>query len=366
MNRSTLFPGIPLARVFTASLFLVVALALTAGPAAAEEFRFGSDRLVIGNLIGEINVTGGSGSEFVVTVTPGGKDYRDGAIDYEVDERRGILGIVFPKDTRRYVYPAGNATLELRHWERREKGLVAELMDAVFGSGRIKVSKHGGGKHLWADVRVEVPRGAELVVLHGVGDIMAANVDGDITLDSHAGVVRAEDIEGRVMIDTGSGEVEVAEIVGELEIDTGSGQVTAVSVDGQHVQVDTGSGRVSVSGIRTRELEIDTGSGGVRARDVSTESATIDTGSGGVELTLTEMGDGDFTIDTGSGSITLLLPSDASAQIEADTGSGGIHIDAPDARIVKSSRDFARVIVGSGDARVHLDTGSGGIRVEAQ
>ena len=348
-------------------LTLAVAVALVSAlPAAAESFTFSSDRLMIGNLIGQITVEGHSGRDFEVDVEVRGRDATPDAIRFEQREGTSAqLALVFP-DERRFVYPEwrGRTSIDRRHWDRRQASGFAELWKMIFGRD-ITVRGSGSGMELWADVTVRVPSGAELEVFHGVGDILAADVSGDLTLDSYSGKIEASDIRGSLEADTGSGSVDVERVDGDLTVDTGSGGVVLSSISGRYVKVDTGSGSVRASEVQTDDLAIDTGSGRVVAERVIADDADIDTGSGSVRLMLDEMGGGRFRIDTGSGSITLGVPASASARVDADTGSGGIHIDVPDVRLLNSGRDHATFVIGSGDADIELDTGSGGIRVEA-
>lgn len=343
--------------------FVVLLASITVAPAehtARESFQ--TDELVVTNLIGSVDIGGHSGRDFQVEVVIRGADADEDLIDviFEHSRRPGVE-VRFPlEDHHRYVYPELGRGSRTRFSLDRSRGFLGWLS----GNDSVEVRGSGNGLEIWADVRVLVPEGGRLVLRHGVGKTLAADVEGDLDLTSRSGSMAIENVEGDLIVDTGSGRVSVDRVRGaEVEIDTGSGSVVVFDVEAHRMSVDTGSGSVEAARFVGEDLVIDTGSGSVSAEEIDADSVKIDTGSGSVTLRLDRMGGGDFEIDTGSGGITLVLPPDASAEIEADTGSGGIDLDLEDAQIRSRDRDEVRLIVGGGDARVQLDTGSGGIRI---
>jgi len=351
---------------------VLLALSGSGGSALAGEiqrdFTFDTDTLHLANLVGGIEVVSGNGSEFRVEVTIRGEDAEEGLIEFLTDDGdETSLLVHFPIDKeRKYVYPpmGRNSKSTITFNDKSESG--GSWLKKVFGDWhgkKITVAGKGKGLEVWADVRIEVPKGRSLAVRHGVGEIVASDVDGDLNLDINSGSISAERITGDLLADTGSGSVTVREQRGELHVDTGSGSVSVRDCDGGKVHVDTGSGAVDASAVVCNTLHIDTGSGSVTALRVETDKATIDTGSGSVELQLDRMGAGRFLIDTGSGSIELTLPTDASARITADTGSGSVRNKISGATVKKAERDEMHLIVGDGDARVTLDAGSGSITI---
>jgi hypothetical protein len=333
------------------ALVAAVLAAALSGPALAERtetFRFQGRSLFVGNLIGEIKVEGHDGDAFLVEVEVGGADAERFAPKLiELQGQRARLEIAFPVERqRKYVYPPlgrGRTTIQVGTRREDSRGWLRELLDAVTGE-RIEISGRGSGVEVWADVIVRVPKGRVLELEHGVGEVSATGIDGELSFDLMSGAVSADGVRGRLDISTGSGDVDLADIAGELEVDTGSGDVTVTRADSPVLTVDTGSGQVDLSDVRARRLLIDTGSGAVTAEGVAADSAVI---------------------DTGSGSITLLVPSYASAEVQADTGSGGIQVDLRDFETLHRERDALRIRLGRGEANVRLDTGSGSIRVAA-
>jgi DUF4097 and DUF4098 domain-containing protein YvlB len=363
---------------------------LLAGAVQAEDFErsfeFKGDRLEVASLIGAVTVEASEGAAFRVVVEVHGADATPERITF--DQGTDRLAVKFPIDEHtKYVYPAlgrGSRTMWSIEKRHRENDWFDRLLAVATGK-RIEVRGRdfGGAVEMWADVRIHVPRDAELVAHVGAGSMTARAVRGDLTLKVRSGEVLAEDIEGSLFADTGSGEVTVTRVRGDVTadtgsgsvdvqnvsdakdvvIDTGSGSVAAADIKCMALLVDTGSGDVDLAEIDVRTLKVDTGSGGVDAHGIAADEATIDTGSGSVDLDLDRMGKGRFHVDTGSGGIRVNLPDQASADFEIDTGSGGVTTDIDGVSLGKRDRNHARFTVGGGDADVTLSTGSGGVRV---
>ena len=326
-----------------------------------------SDRLTLRNLVGEIVIEGHSGRDFEIEVSVQGRDADPDRIEVELLEGSdATLSILFPLDeSSSYVYPRiGRSTSKFS----LERDGNMSWMSKLFGGSKkkITVSGKGSGLELWADVTVRVPAGASLRLEHGLGEVSATKIEGDLDLDSMSGSVAVTRLVGNLGVDVGSGAVNVEHVEGnEISIDTGSGSVDVADCRCEEINIDTGSGHVEIADFRGEKLAVDTGSGHVEAREIDVESAEIDTGSGGVQLELTGMGTGRFEIDTGSGGIQLQLPANASAEIRAETGSGGIHLDVDGATVRHKDNDSALIVVGGGAADVKLDTGSGAIRIRS-
>ncbi len=356
----------PIATIAFALIILAIAI-----PASGSEFQrhisLDGEELLLTNLIGEIHLEGAQGSAFEVEIQVRGKDASEDLIRIETEEgHRASVQIRFPTDEEcDYVYPemgrGSNTT-----FSPRERGEESSIWKRLFGWGkgacrRIHVAGRGRGLQVWADVTIKVPRESSVCVYHGVGAIVAKQIEGNLDLDSCSGPISAHGIDGDLAVDTGSGGVDVCQVTGDVKIDTGSGSVEVADCSGATISVDTGSGSVKGDRIDCRQLDIDTGSGSVRARAIRADGARIDTGSGSVRLELERMGDGRFEVDTGSGSIDLRLPPEVSARISADTGSGTITANVEDIHIRKS--DDVSFRIGDGDTYVRLDTGSGSIHI---
>jgi len=363
------FPGRNTMRLKTAIITLMcLALAVPAMAGSFEEVvRISSDELVIANLVGHIEVVQG-GDEYVIEIRVQGADAdRDEIkIVQETIDGVDVLRVEFPVDEHKtYIYPGmgrGKSSIQFRNTDETDS-VWNKIRDAI-GGQRITVKGKGSGFEAWADITVKVPRDCITTIRLGVGDIVAREVTGDLTLDTNSGPITAERINGSLVCDTGSGSVSVSRCSGYINVDTGSGSVTGDHLKGDKILIDTGSGGVQLENIDCEKLDVDTGSGSVKALGVGCDSARIDTGSGSVRLELVRMGGGRFLVDTGSGGVTLVLPDDASCSVSCDTGSGGVKVDIPNVSVERDGRNEARFTVGTGEASVILDTGSGAITVK--
>jgi hypothetical protein len=340
---------------------ITVALAPLVLAGFDEQKSLETDRLLIRNLIGRVEIVGHDSTEFEIDVQVRGRDATPERVRVAWSEGHDAeLRIEFPLgESRRYVYPAlGNGQTSFSPSD-------GSWISRMLGSSRkVEVTGHGRGLEIWVDISVRVPRGKTLTVEHGVGKIDASDLSASLTLACRSCPIEVADVRGDVIADTGSGSVSIRDVQGNVTADTGSGRVEISSCKGERLHIDTGSGRVDIESVDIARLYVDTGSGRVNARSVGADEVEIDTGSGSVELQLDRMGSGNFEIDTGSGGVKLDLPPDASAMISADTGSGGIRLDLAEGyELLHKDSDEARLRIGEGDARVTLDTGSGSIRI---
>ena len=177
---------------------------------------------------------------------------------------------------------------------------------------------------LYANLKIALPAGGDVVVRNVVGAVRGGQLEGTLRWTPAAATSRSPPCRpahpghglgrrdgrrghGRDAIDTGSGDVVVRRLVGNGLVDTGSGDVTVENVSAGKLSVDTGSGDVTVrdgigrpragrhglgerrgwSGVELEELDADTGSGDVIVRSslAQAKRLTAETGSGDVRST---------------------------------------------------------------------------------
>ncbi len=336
-----------------------LALGISATASAQQErYEVQGDRVAVYNLAGTVTVESGSSSSVVVEVTRGGSDGSRLGVERGPINGRQTLRVLYPSD--QIVYSNRESRFDMR---------LRVRADGTFGHGdwddddrdRIRIRSSGDGLEAWADMRILVPQGQDVVVYWGVGEATIRNVDGRLRFDGASTRVAATGTRGSLSIDVGSGHVEVTAAEGDVDIDTGSGSVAVDGVTGDDLRIDTGSGGVTASGANVSTLSIDTGSGRIRVERTTARDISLDTGSGGISLVASENAR-DIQIDTGSGSVTVDLPASFGAQVEIETGSGGIDFDMP-ITVQRWSRDEVRGTMGDGSGRLIIDTGSGSVRI---
>ncbi len=341
-------------------LSLLLMLASTSLPAqGAKSYTLAGNEVAIYNLVGEITVTGGSGSAVVVEVSTVGKDA--GRLTVASGELRGLttLRVVYPED--RIVYrPLGRGNNT--SFSIRDDGTWGDYRGRWHSRSedrKIIVRGDGSGLEAAATLRISVPAGKKVGIYLGVGRLDASNVEGDLRLDAAAADVSARAIRGNLDIDTGSGNVSVETAEGTVSLDTGSGDVTITGLSGSALTIDTGSGSVMGSRLSVRELNIDTGSGDIRLDAVNSPRLLLDTGSGTVRADVAGPIE-DVSVSTGSGDVTIRLPEGLGATVDLDTGSGDFTLDFP-LELVRKSEGALRGRVGDGRGRIQIETGSGDI-----
>src|SRR5687768_17520406 len=144
------------------------------------------DSVAIYNLVGELRVDPGSGSDVVVEISRGGAD----ASRLEVQS-----GPIRGRETLRIIYP--DDVIRLPNWGRGWNTTMRVRDDGTFGDGgdwgrgsrdrgrregrEVRISGRGrDGLEAFADLRVTVPAGKSVALYLGVGKAFVTNVDGQI------------------------------------------------------------------------------------------------------------------------------------------------------------------------------------------
>jgi DUF4097 and DUF4098 domain-containing protein YvlB len=364
----------------------------TATAQTPERFTLSGDAAVF-NIAGSVRIERGRSEDVVVELSRGGSDASRLTIETGGLEGWQTLRVIYPDDNIVYPRMSGRSRTQFEvadngtfgsNWGESDDVSLRGLLRMAFGErNSVTVRGSGTGLEAYADMRVLVPVGRRVAVHLGVGEIVAANVDGNLLVDARSAPIMANDLRGTIRLGTGSGRIQLDGAEGSVSLDTGSGAIEVARVTGDRLSIDTGSGGVRASDLRSESLSIDTGSGSVDVVSVVAELIGIDTGSGSIrvddaqasDLSL-DTGSGSITvdlrtsprstnIDTGSGTVTLTVPPELGATLDLSTGSGGISTDMP-VRIIQQKRSLLRGTIGDGSARINVETGSGGIRIRSR
>jgi lia operon protein LiaG len=339
----------------------LVFCAALATPAAAQTARYvlKGDSVAVYNLVGELRVEPGTGSDVAVQVTRGGADAA--RLDVQSGPLRG-------RETLRIIYPED--VISLPEWGRGWNTTLRVRDDGTFGDngnwrreGReVRITGRGRGMEAYADLRVSVPAGKGVALHVGVGKVFVTNVDGAIQVQVASSDVSVERTRGTLKIDTGSGDIDVHEASGDVSLESGSGDITASGLHGGRLKLDTGSGNVTLTGAEATGLKVNTGSGDVTVTGAKGEELKFETGSGNVDVSLTATFQS-LSVETGSGDVTLRVPSTISAQVELDTGSGDIDLGGLTIQVRRLQEDHVSGTIGDGRGRLSIETGSGNVHL---
>lgn len=345
-------------------------LALVSLPAAAQTSRhvLKGDSVAIYNLVGELRVEAGTGSDVVVEVQRQGSDA--GKLDVQSGPLRG-------RETLRVLYP--DDVIIMPEWGRGSSTSIRVRDDGTFGddgSGhhshgffgegrevRIVGRGHYDGLEASASLQVSVPAGKNIALHLGVGKASVSNVDGVIHVYVASADVAADRTKGSLHVATGSGDVDVRTAAGDVSLETGSGDVTLSGMDGSRLVLNTGSGNVTVTDAKAADVHIETGSGDLEATSTSGDDLSFETGSGNVNVALTTTFRS-VRINTGSGDVTLKVPPTIGAEVQLDTGSGDIDLGGLSLQVRRIQHDHVTGTIGDGKGRLSVETGSGDVHLQ--
>ena len=172
---------------------------------------------------------------------------------------------------------------------------------------------------------VLLPRGAQLKVATGNGELTLEHVGGDVNASTGNGRVRVTGTDGMVKVSTGNGDVDVRGAKSSVRVSTGNGRVNVVTADGP-VDVHTGNGDIDVS------------MSALRAKD-------------------------DMTFSTGSGNVRVTLPSGYNGELDASTGNGELSSDFDLKLEGRMNPRHVRATIGQGGQRLRLSTGNGRLAI---
>jgi len=354
----------------TPALALAAALLVTSLPASAEVTRNLKAELSadptrpfrVENLAGRMTVRQGTGSKVVVTATVHGADQRTADLLRLEEVRDRKTG----HPTLRVQYPLDQHT-SFRYGRDNNNGGFFERMfsgNTTVTYDETRVTVNGSrGLALYADLVVEIPRGASGTFKNAVGTIEGSGVEGTLKFDSGSGDISLGDFKGEVVADTGSGDVNATSGRGSFKCDTGSGDCTLKGFEGDSLSLDTGSGDINVTDSAARVVSADTGSGSILIEVSNTEEVDTDTGSGDVTLDLGGSKLARVSADTGSGDVTVKLQRNLGFELRTDVGSGEVSSAFTDATAVMQRQKVKGYRRGDLQVKIDVDTGSGDVSV---
>lgn len=288
------------------------------GPEQTERFsrkiKIGRDgRLSIENISGNIVVTGGSGDEASIEAVKRttGDASQLASVHIEVDERPGRVDI------------------KTEHTAR--------------SNDRVSV-----------DYTVTVPATA---------GVNLKSISGNVKVTAVQGPVRAESISGTVTA-ASTPRLELAKSV------SGDVDLTDTSADAE-LNASSISGSVHAKGLKARALDLGTVSGDVVLTNVACERISIRSVSGDVEYSGALARNGRYEINSHSGTVRLALSSDIGFELNANSFSGSIRSDLPltlgatsagnERRRPGPMQHATRGVFGDGSATLTIRTFSGDV-----
>lgn len=281
------------------------------GPEQTERFarrvRVGRDgRVSIGNIAGDITVTGGSGDEVAIEAVKRTRgDARQlSSVRITVDERPGRVEV-------RTDHTARNDRVQVDYTVTVPSGAAVEVRSV---SGNVKVTGVRGAVRAESIsgnvIAAETPRLEMAKSVSGNVDLTDGGADADLSASSISGNVRARDLRARALdLGTISGDVSLTNVTCDrLGVKSISGNVEysgSLDRNGRYdVNSHSGSVRLVLSGSTGFELIANTFSGSIRSELPLTLGGDRDRGSG---LTRRAGGNRSIRATFGDGSAALTL-----------------------------------------------------------
>lgn len=174
---------------------------------------------------------------------------------------------------------------------------------------------------------VRVPKGVNLAVGSGNGDVAVAGATAEVRASSGNGRVRVGATDGQVRASSGNGNVRVERAGGPVHASSGNGDVFVATARGP-VDASSGNGDVEVS------------------MDAIADVAN------------------DMELSTGNGRVSVVVPADFAGEIDASTGSGKFYSDFPLTLRGRIDPRHVRATIGRGGRRLTMRSGNGDIELK--
>jgi hypothetical protein len=295
--------------IIIAAIALIAAVAC--GSAFAEvktfekKFQVGAGgTLSLGTESGSVSVTGGSGSEVVVTARIEGRSSDIAKFVVEADQSGNNVDVTgkAPKDFWRFL---------------RGNNLDVRFTVTVPRSYNVRLQTSGG------DVKVSNLTGKVDGETSG-GDVSIDHVEGVSTLGTSGGDIHVESVKGDVKAETSGGNVKMKNVVGNVNGETSGGNISAEDVDGK-VRLETSGGNVTIK---------------VRGANKGIHA------------------------ETSGGNVTIMISKNVGAVIDAGTSGGEVVCDLPVMVSGKISEDHVKGTVNGGGELIYAHTSGGNVQIK--
>jgi hypothetical protein len=295
--------------IIISAIALVIAMACGSGVAEVKtfekKFQVGAGgTLSLATESGSVSVTGGSGSEVVVTAHIEGRSSDVDKFIIEANQSGSSVDVTgkAPKDFWRFL---------------RGRDLDVRFTITVPHSYNVRLQTSGG------DVAVSNLAGKVDGETSG-GDVSIDHVEGTSTLGTSGGNIHVESVKGDVKAETSGGNVKVKNVVGSVNGETSGGNISAEDVDGK-VRLETSGGDVMIK---------------VRGANKGIHA------------------------ETSGGNVTIMISKNAGAVIDAGTSGGEVVCDLPVMVSGKISEDRVKGTVNGGGELIYAHTSGGNVRIK--
>ena len=314
--------------------FLLLILALTASAASEENINQQVDAVPGGKLIvdvdfGTINVTAGADNKVAVEARR--------KIDFGAEAREkdyfSATPVTITKDDN--VITVRARSLNKNWWN--------------FGHSET----HG-------EYTIHVPKKFETDLHTEGGDVIAAEISGNVTVKTSGGKLAFKHLEGSLNANTSGGSIEVEDCRGPIKIETSGGDITVADGIGA-LNAKTSGGRINVHNF-SGDTEAKTNGGNLSLQRI-TGRIIGETSGGSIHASIPADVGGDVKLQTSAGNIDVSLSAAATIDIDASTSGGEIFSRLPIETTDVDSEHLRGKLNGGGKS-VKLETSAGNITIK--
>jgi hypothetical protein len=291
------------------AIAIIAAVASTTGSAEVKtfekKFQVGAGgTLSLATESGSVSVTGGSGSEVIVTAHIEGRSGDVAKFVIEANQSGNNVDVTgkAPKDFWRFL---------------RGGNLDVRFTVTVPRTYNVRLETAGG------DVKVSTLTGRVDGATSG-GNVSIDHVEGASTLETSGGDIRVDAVKGDVKAETSGGNVKVKNVVGDVHGETSGGDIAAEDVEGK-VRLETSGGNVAI---------------------------TVRGANKGIHA------------ETSGGNVTIMISKNVGAVIDAGTSGGEVVCDLPVMVSGKISEDRVKGTVNGGGELIYAHTSGGNVRIK--
>jgi len=268
---------------------------------------------------------------------------RNGAVEVLCREGAGSMSL----DSRRH---ARGVTEEEARTHAESIGILAERDPARPSLLRITAQIPLGmdGRSPGCHFRLEMPRGANVLVRTRNGDIVMEGVRGSIDADTSNGKIEIEDVVGSVRGRTSNGAIRIEGARGDVDVQSSNGEVKITHVEAGTISVATSNGRIeaeSVSGAASLETS---------NASISFQAARLPSSP-------------EVNAVTSNGSVTVEVPANVRARVSLKTSNGHISRDFGSAAVsgLETSRNKLEADLNGGGGEIRARSSNGDITFRA-
>jgi Toastrack DUF4097 len=253
--------------------------------------------------------------------------------------------------------------------EAREKEYFSATPVTITKNGNvITVRARSSNKPWWnfghsethGQYTIHVPKKFETDLHTEGGDVIAAEITGNMTAKTSGGKLAFKHLEGTLSANTSGGLIEVEDCRGPIKIETSGGDITVADGTGA-LSAKTSGGRIEVRNF-SGDTEVRTSGGNLRLQRI-TGKIIGKTSGGSISASIPDDVVGDVKLQTSAGNVDVSLSVTAGVDIDASTSVGKIFSGLP-LETTEVDSEHLRGKLNGGGKSVKLETSVGNITIK--